>query len=46
MSNLADLSREAVKIVDDSPDTVLAEMIADYEQRTAKPCSLPILNGC
>lgn len=34
--NPAELSREAVKIVDDSPDTVLAEMVADYEQRTGK----------
>ena len=34
--NPAELSREAVKIVDDSPATVLAEMVADYEQRTGK----------
>ena len=34
--SVTDLTREAVKIVDDSPDTVLAEMIADYEQRTGK----------
>ena len=34
--SVTELTREAVKIVDDSPDTVLAEMIADYEQRTGK----------
>jgi len=34
--SVTELTREAVKIVDDSPDTVLAEMIADYERRTGK----------
>ncbi|MDK4537908.1 baseplate assembly protein [Kingella kingae] len=34
--NVSDLKREEVKIVDDNPETVLAEMIADYESRTGK----------
>lgn len=34
--NVSDLKREEVKIVDDNPETVLAEMIADYELRTGK----------
>ena len=33
---LADLSREAVKIVDDDAQTILADVIADYEKRTGK----------
>lgn len=34
--NMKDLQRENVKIVDDNPETVLAELIADYETRTSK----------
>ena len=34
--NVSDLKREEVKIVDDNPETVLAEMIEDYESRTGK----------
>ena len=34
--SVTELTREAVKIVDDSPDMVLTEMIADYQQRTGK----------
>lgn len=36
MSSLNDLKREDVKIVDDTPEAVLAAMIADYQQRTGK----------
>ena len=35
--NVSDLKREEVKIVDDNPETVLAEMIADYESRSSYP---------
>lgn len=34
--NMKDLQRENVKIVDDNPEKILSEMIADYEQRTGK----------
>ena len=34
--NMKNLQREHVKIVDDNPETVLAELIADYESRTGK----------
>lgn len=34
--NIKYLQREHVKIVDDNPETVLAELIADYESRTGK----------
>lgn len=34
--NMKDLQRENVKIVDDNPEKILAEMIADYEARTGK----------
>lgn len=34
--NMKDLQRENVKIVDDDPEKILAELIADYEQRTGK----------
>ena len=34
--NMQDLQRENVKIVDDNPEKILSELIADYEQRTGK----------
>ncbi|XXQ68986.1 baseplate assembly protein [Neisseriaceae bacterium B1] len=34
--NMKDLQREDVKIVDDNPEKILSEMIADYEKRTGK----------
>lgn len=34
--DLSKLNRANVKAVDDNPETILAEMIADYEQRTGK----------
>lgn len=34
--NMKDLKRENVKIVDDNPEKILSELIADYEQRTGK----------
>ena len=34
--DLTKLNRADVKAVNDSPEAVLAEMIADYEQRTGK----------
>lgn len=34
--NMKDLQRENVRIVDDDPEKILAEMIADYEARTGK----------
>lgn len=34
--NMKDLQRENVKIVDDNPEKILSELIADYEQRTGK----------
>lgn len=34
--NVSELKREDTKIVDDNPEKILSEMIADYEQRTGK----------